>query len=154
MTEPKYDMLAKLSDADKAQAIVGGAVDYTAIKHRVMQSASRKAAAKYAGAAVASKALLPATMAAEAVNNTRKGWGTTADQQLQVVGDDMGYALAEGLANPLTTLYNTGRAAASQVDQLAAPFVDEFTNLSRGDLKVDELSYSSSNKLGTLSSFV
>ena len=118
MPNEKYDAFSRLSTADKVQTIGNGAIDYTAIKAAALKSAGKRAAAaKFAPAATASKVILPITMAIEAAQNTKQGWGNAADEQLQRVGDDHGYGMVDGAANPLATLYSAGRAAVTAAEQ-------------------------------------
>lgn len=128
MGDPENSPFNKLSTADKAQTAANIIADAAAMKHNAAVFLGKtKAAARLAGAPIVAKAILPATMALEAYNNTKEGWGNVANEQLQTVGDDAESGVVQGTANPLATLYNTGRAAANVGEMTLAPFVDDFT---------------------------
>lgn len=128
MGDPENSPFNKLSTADKAQTAANIIADAAAMKHKAAVFLGKtKAAARLVGAPTVAKAILPATMGLEAYNNTKEGWGNVANEQLQTVGDDAESGAVQGMANPLATLYNTGRAAANVGEMALAPFVDDFT---------------------------
>jgi hypothetical protein len=73
------------------------------------------------------RGLLPVTMAADLAQTAYTGFNQSADEMAERVEKNPYRGAFEGFTNPTTTLYSVGRAAASQANQLAAPFVDEFT---------------------------
>ena len=72
------------------------------------------------------RGLLPVTMAADLAQTAYTGFKKSADEQLEQATNPYTGAV-EGALNPATTFYNVGRGVVSLADQMAAPFVDEFT---------------------------
>lgn len=123
----------KPNDAEKLptlQELELAAEGTTAVEQarRAAQIGTVKGAAKAMQTAKSvGRGLLPVTMAADLAQTAYTGFNQSADEMAERVEKNPYRGAFEGFTNPTTTLYSVGRAAASQADQLAAPFVDEFT---------------------------
>lgn len=94
---------------------------------RVAQKGTVKGAAKALQTAkVFSKGLLPVSMAADLAQTAYTGFKKSADEQLERTKDPYMGAV-EGSFNPATTFYNFNRGVVGLADQIATPFVDDFT---------------------------
>jgi len=72
------------------------------------------------------RGFLPVSMAADLAQTTYTGFDKSADEQLERAKNPYTGAV-EGAFNPATTFYNFGRGVAGLADQIATPFVDDFT---------------------------
>ena len=125
MVKPKD--VEKLPTLQELELAAEGA---TAVEQarRAAQIGTVKGAAKVIQTAKSvGRGLLPVTMAADLAQTAYTGFNQSADEMAERVEKNPYRGAFEGFTNPTTTLYSVGRAAASQADQLAAPFVDEFT---------------------------
>jgi len=115
---PTYDMFGQLAAHDKAQAIGNATIDTLALKEAFQKGSGRRAYT--AAPKILGRTLLPLMLGAEAIQNTKNGWGKSIEAQRARVGDSNDFGFAEGLANPLTTLANAGQSiyglAASEID--------------------------------------